>query len=245
MRTDNGLPFAAPTALYRLSKLAAVWWLRLGIRIERIELGKPQQNGRHERMHLTLKREATKPAGENFLQQQARFDAFVTRYNEERPHAALDMHTPASRYAASPRVYRGRTELAYPFHDATITVTHCGRICFRGRKVNLSHALAGRPTDRHKNRHSRRVLSAAFLAPTRPPFAVATMVLKESQLAEETLIQKIRSLPPERVAEIEDFVDFLTVRDQDRHFTQAAARLSEEAFRAVWDNSGDAQYDRL
>jgi hypothetical protein len=218
MRTDNGLPFAAPTALYRLSKLAAVWWLRLGIRIERIEPGKPQQNGRHERMHLTLKREATKPAGENFLQQQARFDAFVTRYNEERPHAALDMHTPAS---------------------------HCGRICFRGRKVTLSHALAGRPTDRHKNRHSRRVLSAAFLAPTRPPFAVATMVLKESQLAEETLIQKIRSLPPERVAEIEDFVDFLTVRDQDRHFTQAAARLSEEAFRAVWDNSGDAQYDRL
>lgn len=142
MRTDNGLPFAAPTALYRLSKLA-VWWLRLGIRIERIEPGKPQQNGRHERMHLTLKREATKPAAANFLQQQARFDAFVTRYNEERPHAALDMQTPASRYATSPRVYRGLTDLAYPFHDATITVTHCGRICFRGRKVNLSHALAG------------------------------------------------------------------------------------------------------
>ena len=59
------------------------------------------------------------------------------------------------------------------------------------------------------------------------------------------LIQKIRSLPPERVAEVEDFVDFLTARDQDRHFTQAAARLSEDAFRAVWDNSGDAEYDRL
>jgi putative transposase len=142
IRTDNGLPFAAPTALYRLSKLA-VWWLRLGIRLERIEPGKPQQNGRHERMHLTLKREATKPAGDNLLQQQARFDAFVTRYNEERPHAALAMKTPAELYAPSARVYRGLAELTYPFHDLTITVTHCGRICFRGRKVNLSHALAG------------------------------------------------------------------------------------------------------
>ncbi len=65
------------------------------------------------------------------------------------------------------------------------------------------------------------------------------------QMAEETLIQKIRNLPPERVAEVEDFVDFLTVRDQDRHVTQAATRLSEEAFRAVWDNSDDAEYDRL
>jgi putative transposase len=142
IRTDNGLPFAAPTALYRLSKLA-VWWLRLGIRIERIQPGKPQQNGRHERMHLTLKREATKPAGDNLLQQQARFDAFSTRYNEERPHAALAMKTPAELYAPSSRIYRGLGELTYPFHDATITVTNCGRICFRGRKVNLSHALAG------------------------------------------------------------------------------------------------------
>jgi len=142
IRTDNGLPFAAPTALYRLSKLA-VWWLRLGIRIERIQPGKPQQNGRHERMHLTLKREATKPAADNFLQQQARFDAFMDRYNGERPHAALAMKTPGHLYAPSSRVYRGLGELTYPFHDATITVTHCGRICFRGRKVNLSHALAG------------------------------------------------------------------------------------------------------
>jgi hypothetical protein len=64
-------------------------------------------------------------------------------------------------------------------------------------------------------------------------------------MAEETLIQKIRSLPPERVAEVEDFVDFLTVRDQDQHFTHAAARMSEEAFRSVWDNPDDAEYDRL
>ena len=142
IRTDNGVPFAAPTALYRLSKLA-VWWLRLGIQIERIQPGHPQQNGRHERMHLTLKKEATKPAVANLLQQQARFDTFVQRYNHDRPHQALDMKVPAEIYTRSPRPYRGLDELTYPFHDATFTVTRCGRICFHGRKINLSHALAG------------------------------------------------------------------------------------------------------
>ena len=73
IRTDNGVPFASPNALFNLSRLS-VWWLRLGIGIERIKPGHPQQNGRHERMHLTLKLETTKPAGDNFLQQQARFD---------------------------------------------------------------------------------------------------------------------------------------------------------------------------
>jgi putative transposase len=142
IRTDNGVPFAAPTGLYRLSKLA-VWWLRLGIQIERIQPGHPQQNGRHERMHLTLKKEATKPAAANVLQQQARFDAFLTRYNQERPHQALAMKVPADLYVRSARVYRGLEELSYPFHDQTITVTSCGRICFKGRKVNFSHAFAG------------------------------------------------------------------------------------------------------
>jgi putative transposase len=142
IRTDNGVPFAAPTALYRLSKLA-VWWLRLGIQIERIQPGHPQQNGRHERMHRTLKMEATKPAAENVLQQQARFDTFVTRYNQERPHQALAMKVPADLYARSPRGYHGLDDLMYPFHDATLTVTHCGRICFHGRKINLSHVFAG------------------------------------------------------------------------------------------------------
>jgi putative transposase len=142
IRTDNGLPFAAPTALYRLSKLA-VWWLRLGIHIERIAPGQPHQNGRHERMHLTLKKDATKPAAGNFLQQQARFDTFIEQYNHERPHQALDMNVPGDLYTPSSRVYRGLEDLTYPFHDATFTVTHCGRICFHGRKVNLSHAFAG------------------------------------------------------------------------------------------------------
>jgi transposase InsO family protein len=76
IRSDNGVPFASPNALFQLSKLS-VWWLRLGITIERIKPGRPQQNGRHERMHLTLKKEATRPPGSNVLQQQGRFDAFV------------------------------------------------------------------------------------------------------------------------------------------------------------------------
>jgi putative transposase len=142
IRTDNGVPFASAHALYGLSKLA-VWWLRLGIQIERIQPGHPQQNGRHERMHLTLKKEATKPAAANVLQQQARFDAFVQQYNQERPHQALAMKVPADVYGRSPRLYRGLEELTYPFHDATFTVTLCGRICFKGRKVNLSHVFAG------------------------------------------------------------------------------------------------------
>src|SRR5579872_1161193 len=99
IRTDNGVPFASPNSLFNLSKLS-VWWLRLGIEIERIKPGHPQQNGRHERMHLTLKLEATKPAAKNFLQQQARFDDFIDGYNNERPHQALNMQCPAQR---SPR----------------------------------------------------------------------------------------------------------------------------------------------
>ncbi len=142
IRTDNGVPFASPHALFGLSKLA-VWWLRLGIRIERIKPGHPQQNGRHERMHLTLKKEATKPAAQNFLQQQAKFDDFIDCYNHERPHQALDMKYPAELYLPSPRPYRGLSELHYPFHDRTLTVTQCGRICFGRRKINLSTVFAG------------------------------------------------------------------------------------------------------
>jgi putative transposase len=142
IRTDNGVPFGAGGALYGLSKLA-VWWLRLGIQIERIRPGHPEQNGRHERMHLTLKREATKPAASNLLQQQARFDHFIARFNQERPHQALAMRTPADVYTPSTRLYRGLPALAYPWHDWTATVTHCGRICRHNRKINLSQVFAG------------------------------------------------------------------------------------------------------
>jgi len=142
IRTDHGVPVASAHALYGLSKLA-VWWRRLGIVIERIRPGHPEQNGRHERMHLTLQKEATKPAAANVLQQPARFDDFVTRSNPERPHQALGMTVPADVYARAPRVYRGLAELTDPFHDATFTVPHCRRICFKGRKVNLSQVFAG------------------------------------------------------------------------------------------------------
>ena len=142
IRTDNGVPFASPNALFNLSRLS-VWWLRLGIDIERIKPGCPQQNGRHERMHLTLKLETTKPAGANFLQQQQRFDDFVDVFNNERPHQAIAMRSPAHIYRPSGRLYHGLPDLDYPFHDKAITVTTCGRICFNRRKINLSQVFAG------------------------------------------------------------------------------------------------------
>jgi putative transposase len=142
IRTDNGVPFASPHALFGLSKLS-VWWLRLGIRIERIQPGNPQQSGRHERMHLTLKKETTRPAARNFLQQQGRFDDFIAGFNHERPHQALGMKYPAELYETSTRAYAGLSNIDYPFHDRTITVTQCGRICMGTRKINLSTVFAG------------------------------------------------------------------------------------------------------
>ena len=142
IRTDNGTPFASNSAFFGLSKLS-VWWLRLGIAIERIKPGNPQQNGRHERMHLTLKKEATKPPAKNFLQQQAKFDRFIECYNQERPHQALNMKYPAELYRASPRPYQGLPKLDYPLHDRIVTVTSCGRLCIGHRKINLSRAFAG------------------------------------------------------------------------------------------------------
>lgn len=142
IRSDNGVPFASPNGLFNLSRLS-VWWLRLGITIERIKPGNPQQNGRHERMHLTLKKEATRPAGANLLQQQAKFDAFLEEFNHERPHEALQMKCPAELYTPSHRPYRGIGELQYPFHDKTVVVTNCGRLCLYRKKINLSTCLAG------------------------------------------------------------------------------------------------------
>jgi putative transposase len=141
IRTDNGTPFAAPWAMFGLSRLA-VWWLRLGIRLQRIKPGHPQQNGRHERMHLTLKNETTKPAAFNSLQQQERFEDFIRVYNQERPHQALGGAYPAEVYTPSPRLYEPPHDPDYPFHDRTVRVTRCGRICLGSRKINLSVALA-------------------------------------------------------------------------------------------------------
>ena len=142
IRSDNGVPFASPNGLYNLSKLS-VWWLRLGIAIERIRPGHPQQNGRHERMHLTLKKEATRPPQMNMLQQQVRFDTFVNKFNIERPHEALAMKSPADVYCASTKAYGGLPEIEYPFHDRDALVTNCGRICMYRKKINISIVMAG------------------------------------------------------------------------------------------------------
>lgn len=142
IRTDNGLPFASPNALYGLSKLS-VWWLRLGINIERIKPGNPQQNGRHERMHLTLKKETTKPPAFNILQQPDKFDDFMQVYNYKRPHQAINMKYPAELYTPSSRIYSGLPDIDYPFADKSVTITHCGRICLNKKKINISSVLAG------------------------------------------------------------------------------------------------------
>jgi transposase InsO family protein len=142
IRSDNGLPFASPNGLYKLSRLS-VFWLRLGIALERIKPGNPQQNGRHERMHRTLKQETTRPPGINILQQQARFDAFVSEFNAERPHEAIGMKVPAELYQPPSRAYEGLPDLEYPFHDRDILVTACGRICMHRKKINISTVLAG------------------------------------------------------------------------------------------------------
>lgn len=142
IRTDNGVPFASPNSLFNLSRLS-VWWLRLGIAVERIKPGNPQQNGKHERMHLTLKKEATRPSGQNFLQQQEKFDSFIHDFNFERPHQALDMKYPSELYQHSNRKYSGISELDYPLHDIEVDVTHCGRICLNKLKISLSTVFAG------------------------------------------------------------------------------------------------------
>jgi putative transposase len=142
IRTDNGVPFASPNGLFGLSKLS-VWWLRLGIEIERIKPGHPQQNGRHERMHLTLKKQTVRPPGINLLQQQEKFDDFISEFNCERPHEALEMKCPAEIYKPSKRVYQGLQPVEYPMHDRTVLVSMCGRICIKKLKVNFSRAMAG------------------------------------------------------------------------------------------------------
>ncbi len=142
MRSDNGVPFASPNGLYNLSKLS-VWWLRLGIAIERIRPGHPQQNGRHERMHLTLKKETTRPARANHLAQQVRFDDFMNEFNTERPHEGLGMAMPAEAYTPSERAYDGLPDLDYPFHDRDALITAYGRLCMHRKKINISTVMAG------------------------------------------------------------------------------------------------------
>lgn len=144
IRSDNGVPFASGNSLWGLTKLS-VWWIRLGVKIERIAPGQPQQNGRHERMHRTLKLEATRPTMGNSLQQQERFDKFVQEFNHERPHQALEMKCPGEIYAKSPRQYQGLPDISYPGFDRRILVSNCGRVCGRWGKIHVSNAFANQP----------------------------------------------------------------------------------------------------
>jgi len=142
LRTDNGAPFGSngESGLTGLT----VWWIKLGIRPERIEPGKPQQNGRHERMHRTLKQETASPPAANRRRQQERFDRFREEYNEVRPHQALGQTTPASWYEPSPRAYPERLlEPEYPAGWPVRRVSAGGQIRWRGPLVFVSHALAG------------------------------------------------------------------------------------------------------
>jgi len=144
IRSDHGIPFACGNAAWGLTRLS-VWWIRLGVKLERIEPGNPQQNGRHERMHRTLKQAAIHPATENFLQQQEKFYDFMREYNFERPHQALEMKCPGELYRKSKRLYRGLPDITYPGHDKTVLMTHCGRVCMNRLKVHISKAFANQP----------------------------------------------------------------------------------------------------
>jgi transposase InsO family protein len=144
IRSDNGEPFVSSRALLGLSRLGA-WWERLGILHERIDPGCPQQNGRHERMHRTLKHETTRPAAHTQLAQQERFDRWVHTFNEVRPHQALGGRTPESLYQASPRRFDGKTPLPrYPLHDVELPVWKGGIVRLAQRqRFFVSSALVG------------------------------------------------------------------------------------------------------
>jgi transposase InsO family protein len=142
IRTDNGGPFATNT-LARLSQLSA-WWVRLGILPEFIEPGKPQQNGRHERRHRTLKAETTRPPAATRRAQQHKFDRFRHEFNFERPHEALEMQTPASCYEVSPREMPTKLPpLEYPDRFEVRYVSANGGIRWNQHWVNVSHVCVG------------------------------------------------------------------------------------------------------
>ena len=142
IRTDNGVPFAAPT-LGRLSQLS-VWWIKLGIQPELIEPGKPQQNGKHERMHKTLKDETTRPPGTNRAQQQRKFNHFRREYNDDRPHEGLEMTPPVQWYRPSNRAMPDKLlSPEYPDRYEVRLVSGNGGIRWHKQWVNVTSVLTG------------------------------------------------------------------------------------------------------
>lgn len=142
IRSDNGTPFAS-CGLGGLSQLSA-WWVRLGIRLERIEPGHPEQNGRHERAHRTLKEATARPPRADFHAQQEAFNEFQKEYNFERPHEALSQKTPAQIYTPSPRAYPAKLpeQQGYPRDWQTRRVSSAGQISHFGQKFRVNDALA-------------------------------------------------------------------------------------------------------
>jgi transposase InsO family protein len=144
IRTDNGSPFAS-SALGGLSRLA-VWWMKLGIVPERIEAGHPEQNGRHERMHRTLKQEVAQPPAANRREQQRAMERFRQEYNQVRPHEALGMQTPAAVYQPSGRSFPVRVrEPKYPDEMQVLKVKSQGQFRWKKQDVFLSEVLWGEP----------------------------------------------------------------------------------------------------
>ena len=140
IRTDNGVPFAS-SALARLSSLS-VWFIRFGIYPELIEPGEPQQNGVHERIHRTLKQEATIPPASSLTSQQRRFDHFRGEFNQQRPHEALAMKPPAQLYRPSTRAMPNRIEpYPYPGHFFVRRVSQAGTIRVFKNQIFVSNAL--------------------------------------------------------------------------------------------------------
>lgn len=142
IRSDNGAPFSS-RSFGGLSQLS-VWWMRLGIRPERTDPGCPQQNGRHERMHRTLKQETTRPAAANMLKQQELFDEFKHVYNFKRPHEGLGMVTPSTLYKRSTRTLVDALKpIEYPLHDIVSRISTAGQLKIKSRTIFIGRAFSG------------------------------------------------------------------------------------------------------
>jgi len=185
VRSDNGPPFASP-AVGGLSHLS-VWLIKLGITCERIDPGKPQQNGRHERMHGTLQRETANPPAATLAEQQRSFDRFREQFNVDRPHEALDLETPASLYWASPRSYPcALREPVYGDDCAVRRVRSNGEIKWGGEMIFVSQVLIGEPVGITETENGEWLvrfadLKLGYIDPRRPRLNRKSLIDKEKQ----------------------------------------------------------------
>ena len=143
IRSDNGPPFASHMAILGLTRLAA-WWMSLGIKLDRIDPGSPQQNGGHERMHLDMKKELEGKIDGSLKMHQSVFDVWREEFNTERPHESLDMKTPAMVYEKSERKYHGPINyIEYPGGFISRQINHRGYLQYKGHRVFISNVFSG------------------------------------------------------------------------------------------------------